>query len=1567
MSVCYEFIENGKVMSQKQLVEEVRKKLMLDPNYEGLASRLFSTDETKQDKMVEAILKIRAAAKKKGRDYEGVSHFLNQKHILYDGGLPTYLCPEYIEEEYIQHWIDENKSSGKSPDLLETEIRAQIADTALEKQMGILQHSLIQALFDNNGDELSIDFLKVQQEIVTHLDDTHNEDKKQFEQGKTLRQIITQNNPSITDQQIVAQLSKNAIQIYRQTTAKYPNAKFIAECELYGDDSIVTSDIKYKGIKGISDLIVIKEDGSVDIIDFKVASRYYETWCASKQYHTEYQLAMYRQLLAQHGIDGSKIGLLIQPIYLNKYDASQSKVEPIQDLMISGTSNKGRNRLNWDTGSFTGNVKYLVPERIKLSSEEEIQVNDKAMDTFHELIDYNPAEKSYSKEDFIKRNLHEVVQGDTKKWMMHDALLRRPIYHKDKEFFTKEGGYIDRYISNLKRNKNDIVVALYKAIEEYRQNPKEYLAQEYNFLNTKGKGQIQAIFQTIFGEFAKPYYKPLNIDTLIENGIIGYYNENTGSCHFVVITDQMLTTKYADGEYGSIFGNFYTNDEVRELKGTTVLPAECQYAEMLKVMHIINMVHDANPNIFKNKSIGSISVVNTAFGENNYLPIKTLMSVYGILCKKANIKDHFASELQVSDPWKDYLFQLELIENGDKEPLQKLIKEFKRTHDSSGRNAYQKIEQLIALRSAIENHNPKYKFKNFKESKNYDRSDPLDNLFVLVSELILYYQNIPIDPSGNFDKYGISGKSFFEILGMPFISNMSLGNRGIGNSLFLSSAENSPSPTLRALSEYYQIAFSHIREEFQIQHTNITDLTIPYISRHNSQAARVLSGIDIKQWEKLLVKDSKGDLAGNLMLINPYSANNLSNEDAEFLKGILWEINKYRFRRLIPKDIKDLSYVKDKKAIENFIHSNDSIIKLFNSGQYFELPLKRARHFERWRKVSRIGLFEVVSKEFDTLRDDFDLTQMHKSHRSKMVQELRKNATTMYNQYDLSSEDRERLIAEHGIYDFEIDLDLLALDVAFQAIRQDYYESVLQTTAACATVLHMNMQLTGIDRTAELETIDVRERTALKGESNIPEEQQDAAKVVSGLRKLNSVLALAFRPLQAIKELTFGQFTNYSRVLGTMGSSDKLSMKTVFYANKVIWGQSIGKWAKAFTSDAEIASYTLCESLNKIYGIANEDINQTVNTSMTNRHGVLANLSKYMYIFNSAPDYVNRLTLFVAKMMEDGCFEAHYLDERGNLKYDFKKDARFSELNKHGLNSNYRGEEYLKQKALYLAMCEQFQLEGRNFITYDSDGKIIYKEFDRAYTTKQRNSIKEVADMAYGYYDHETKSLADLGFFGLIYKQFQVFLTAKLNLWFKGRPSTKGDNTSQGSFKIVTTESGEKCYRRLITDDSGNIIDVKIVPESDLTEEEKNTLDYACTWEGDYVEGLVYSIQMTLHDLFRLDFNSIMHNKYRLGNVALALHDLLIGMLLFAILKWLFSGGTKKMSDIKPLQRVLVRAMGDVSPAAITSMNWEPGFYSTVVGLRDDALSLFSDDDPDIARILTRRVGAIRDWSYNED
>ena len=110
-----------------------------------------------------------------------------------------------------------------------------------------------------------------------------------------------------------------------------------------------------------------------------------------------------------------------------------------------------------------------------------------------------------------------------------------------------------------------------------------------------------------------------------------------------------------------------------------------------------------------------------------------------------------------------------------------------------------------------------------------------------------------------------------------------------------------------------------------------------------------------------------------MLLINPYQNNNLSNEDAAFLKAILWEINKYRFREQLG-EFTHLTYEQNAKEIEELIHSDDNLIKLISSGRYFELPLKRARYFDRWKKVGKNKLFDVLNKELQTLKDDWDLT-----------------------------------------------------------------------------------------------------------------------------------------------------------------------------------------------------------------------------------------------------------------------------------------------------------------------------------------------------------------------------------------------------------------------------------------------------------------------------------------------------------------------------------------------------------------------------------------------------------------
>ena len=88
------------------------------------------------------------------------------------------------------------------------------------------------------------------------------------------------------------------------------------------------------------------------------------------------------------------------------------------------------------------------------------------------------------------------------------------------------------------------------------------------------------------------------------------------------------------------------------------------------------------------------------------------------------------------------------------------------------------------------------------------------------------------------------------------------------------------------------------------------------------------------------------------------------------------------------------------------------------------------------------------------------------------------------------------------------------------------------------------------------------------------------------------------------------------------------------------------------SGNSDLASFTLAQLVNKKYGIANEDLNTIVEKNSLQRTGIQRGLSRYLYIFNSAPDFFNRMTLFIGKMLEDGCFDAHYVDEDGNLQYD---------------------------------------------------------------------------------------------------------------------------------------------------------------------------------------------------------------------------------------------------------------------------------------------------------------------------
>jgi len=100
-------------------------------------------------------------------------------------------------------------------------------------------------------------------------------------------------------------------------------------------------------------------------------------------------------------------------------------------------------------------------------------------------------------------------------------------------------------------------------------------------------------------------------------------------------------------------------------------------------------------------------------------------------------------------------------------------------------------------------------------------------------------------------------------------------------------------------------------------------------------------------------------------------------------------------------------------------------------------------------------------------------------------------------------------------------------------------------------------------------------------------------------------------------------------------------------------------------SFSNVRSINILNQLNTFYRISNVDVARIQEVLATGRSGVV-NYENWLYATMRRPDFINRMTLFVARMLEDGVMDtdlensAYSLDENGDLKYNWKLDKRFS-------------------------------------------------------------------------------------------------------------------------------------------------------------------------------------------------------------------------------------------------------------------------------------------------------------------
>ena len=188
----------------------------------------------------------------------------------------------------------------------------------------------------------------------------------------------------------------------------------------------------------------------------------------------------------------------------------------------------------------------------------------------------------------------------------------------------------------------------------------------------------------------------------------------------------------------------------------------------------------------------------------------------------------------------------------------------------------------------------------------------------------------------------------------------------------------------------------------------------------------------------------------------------------------------------------------------------------------------------------------------------------------------------------------------------------------------------------------------------------------------------------------------------------------------------------------------------------------LIQKLNQFYRIANMDIGGMSTKVQHDRHGIMRGINRWLFATSTAGDYYNRMSLMLAKMISEGSYNAHSMKDN-ELVYDPTKDKRFEyyfqnrdkHKNEKGEFINAKGDvKFNEQRTRYNLLISEInkesEISGNKRLT---EADLV----DKAYSIKERNSIKAFSDNMYGSYDKDTQNHFNNTLVGIAMMQFLTF------------------------------------------------------------------------------------------------------------------------------------------------------------------------------------------------------------------
>ena len=1102
---------------------------------------------------------------------------------------------------------------------------------------------------------------------------------------------------------------------------------------------------------GHIDSIIIDKDGNIDIYQYKPSADMHEVWKEMKQKKFNLEMAFLRRMLISklqsRGWKTSDIhiNMHLVPIFMNyNHDMNLTGTvfrEPMEVMVKFG---------KYDLAQEDDIISQELPIKNMFIGDVSDEVNKGKVYTevmFNAEHLYQHKTENTVK-SFIKYQYKENGEGRIKKCppdSEHQYEIRlqgKPVKYIDEATSPLKGNTeIDEYLMNhFNSEEYQVDQVLRTLIKEIK------VARETHKLEFPSFKNSQPIILQALSKYLTPRgtlesqnyeWEIVENDDLINQHILLFKHTSGQVDALVLSASDLYKINKVDGNT-NIMNNYLSDAQAGEL-----INYDCSYGHIEQI-NALNVLNQVLPEIGENYKLGNIQIISGLNGGQQmfstfsnlitkyYNPIIDTTNTYN---KDANFKSNF-DQFEYVDDYDLILTYANDLLNESTYADQTSIK--LRTKEALENLSQAKTDaaKRTALKSLLEFLQSEYRVKDIVKANSYNNLDYNQKfIYELYNQACYVYNSL----NGVYTETQFKPLSTLE-------------------SWFVSPTDISDN-NYRAITRVITKTINLANEQVMRQCIPIQKYVREYFDACGySETEGSIVGNENKYFLPLFEQDSYGN--PTMIFKNPFTSIELKEHERLFLKRALFDFAKIT-NKMHNKEFPYTSYEDPKfKAL------------LASDPLYLKAPLMKGSRSVSSRSLKQKfeHLKDIVKNPLDSFNKyqmDVDKQEGHNATLDYLISQGVKNPFSS----SMSSDDtiRQEMLDTHDHSFWEINIPALLYSYVNQEERTKQFNNslvLINSILFHARALSINANNKQYLNWFEKEITKYLKVNVFR-ESILEDTSKKIFEVVNPAKSAISKIFLGFNFKSMVRDTMEGFQQNFIKIAT---KQTDLTAKNLALAYNYVTKNS-------FTN---VRSITLLNQLCIQYGLSNLDFANIATGLRTDRSGV-SHLGDIMYNTMKRPDFLNRMSLFVARCIQDGVIDvdasmnitdksALRLTKDGELEYHPELDKRFSDYFKGRPGS----QAYLDAKARYYAA-----VRGYNKDHIDSPIEYEGNKLPTPYSLTQIDQIKDFANHIYANYDQNGRAMAENMAIGMAFGQFTTYLNAAIGNYFGRKRLVETDKYEQ--------------------------------------------------------------------------------------------------------------------------------------------------------------------------------------------